>query len=69
MIWFDQDPNRDLAAMARQAARYYEKKYGTRPTACLFHPALAQGAPEEVDGMALRPSRGILPSHLWLGVE
>ena len=68
MLWLDDSPKRSLDEKVRRAAAYYRQKYGQRPNLCYVHPAMLPEGPLEVDGVAVRPLKDILPQHLWLGV-
>ncbi len=71
MLWFDNDPKTDLAQKVGRAAGYYLRKYGLKPTTCFVHPSmlLSGPSPARVDGIEMRSSRQVLPSHFWMGVE
>lgn len=68
MLWFDNDPDRDLAQKVGRAATYYRRKYGRPANRCYVHP----GSIEEsttVDGVEVAPLPSVLRHHLWVGVE
>lgn len=69
MLWFDNDPKTDLPAKVERAAAYYQKKYGTSPNLCFVHPSMIQAEAQRAGAIELRPSRQVLPNHLWLGVN
>jgi len=71
MLWFDNDPRTALKIKVARAADYYRKKYGRIPDLCLVHPTmLIEPHPDlELDKMAVRTNRAILPGHLWIGEE
>ena len=78
MLWYDNDPGTALTAKVARAADYYRKKYGLVADLCLVHPSmLAEASPDLIEGhagkaagtIAVRPSRAILPGHLWIGTE
>ncbi len=68
MLWFDDNPGRDLPAKVQRAADYYRQKYGRVPTVCQVNPAEGP-LPDRVGGISLRRSSTVLQGHLWLGVE
>ncbi len=68
MLWLDDTPRRPLEEKVRRAAAYYRRKYGQQPTLCYVHPAMLPEGRLEVEGVAVRPLKDILPQHLWLGV-
>jgi hypothetical protein len=68
MLWFDNDPKTDLPTKVLRAAEYYQKKYGCSPNLCFVHPSMIKPEIGRASGIELRPSRQVLPNHLWLGV-
>ena len=74
MLWYDNDPKTDLATKITKAARYYQSKYGEHPNLCFVHPSMLDvNQPDQqkqnLDGFEVRPSKKILPNHLWLGIN
>jgi hypothetical protein len=70
MLWYDNDPTTPLAAKVQKAAEYYRKKYGAAPDACVVNPSsIPEGGLTQVEPIAIRASRMILPGHLWIGRE
>jgi hypothetical protein len=73
LLWFDDDPKRDLKEKVLRAATHYEQKYGQMPNTCLVHPSTFNGSgngeQKLVTGaVEVRPQRSVLPDHFWLGV-
>ena len=72
LLWFDDDPRRQLEEKVQQAAVYYERKYGRLPTLCFVHPSALDGngkrAVKKAGGVEIRSGRTILRNHFWLGV-
>lgn len=70
MLWRVDHKGQPLADAVREAAAYYQAKYGQAVTACYAHPsALPQGEPMLVDAIRVKPARTVISGHLWLGVE
>ncbi len=67
MLWFDNDPRRDLPAKINQAVDYYQKKYGKKPEVCFVHPS-AVNETQRLNGVEIRSSQMVLPNHLWIGL-
>ena len=65
MLWHD--ASRDtLENKVIKAMSYYIKKYGVTPDLCLVHTF------DYVKGdfiITVRPYKGIVKNHLWIGVE
>jgi len=72
LLWFDDDPRRQLEEKVRRAATHYERKYGQSPTLCFVHPSAFNGngkrRVKRMGGVEIRAGRSILPDHFWLGV-
>lgn len=65
MLWFDNSKT-GMEEKVRQAADYYQKKYGLKATVC-FAPAGTEAM--SVNGIQVREDKTVLPNHLWIGVE
>lgn len=79
LLWFDDDPNRDLRQKVGNAVQRYQEKFGRYPTVCYVHPSMVTSAAPSGNGtisidigdICLRvvPRRSVLKHHLWLGDE
>jgi hypothetical protein len=69
LLWFDNDPKRQLADKIGQAATRYQVRFGHRPTTCYLNDRDYDGAMEEVNGIRLKPVTHVGPHHFWVGVE
>jgi len=69
LLWFDDDPGRDLAQKVERAARRHRQKFGHRPNACYVHPSMLNGGPRNIDGVLVASLPTILRHHLWVGEE
>ncbi len=72
LLWFDNDPQRGLAAKVEEAASRYREKFGVVPNTCYVSQAEwdksgAVASPKA--GLRVLPARNILPHHFWIGVE
>ncbi len=52
LLWYDDDPGRDLAEKVGRAARRYRQKFGTSPDICYVHPSTLSGNPSTGSGQA-----------------
>jgi hypothetical protein len=78
LLWFDDDPRRQLEEKVQRAATHYERKYGRSPTLCFVHPSVFNGNGNGKRGkqsdvkkageVEIRIGRSVLPNHFWLGV-
>jgi hypothetical protein len=71
LLWYDDDPRRDLAEKIGLAARRYRQKFGEPPDACYVHPSLLKGngGVKHVGGVRVTPLSSVLRHHFWLGRE
>ncbi len=69
LLWFDDDPARDLAQKVGGAARHYRKKFGRRPTICYVNPTMLNGKARQVGGLKVAPLGSVLRHHFWIGEQ
>ncbi len=69
MLWFDNDVKTDLASKIKQAAAYYQKKYGCWPNVCFVHPSMLKESAPKAQDIEVQSNQMILPNHLWLGIH
>ena len=71
LLWFDDDPGRDLAEKVGRAAQRYRQKFGASPDICYVHPSALGGNGQErrVGGVRVAPLPHVLRHHFWLGQE
>ena len=69
VLWFDANLKLDLQAVADRAAHYVLGKYGCMPTICFVHPGVLSQKTRLKNGLEIRPSRYVLPNHLWLEIS
>ena len=69
LLWFDDDPGRDLAQKVGRAARHYRQKFGRKPNVCYVHPSLLEGSSHSVGGVQVASLASILRHHFWVGEE
>lgn len=69
LLWFDNDPKRNLADKVGQAAARYQARFGRRPTLCYLNEREVVGAGIEVNGIRLMPAVYVRPHHFWIGVD
>jgi hypothetical protein len=72
LLWFDDDPRKDLEEKVLRAAAHYEHKHGCVPDLCFVHPGAfgdnGDGKPKKAGSVEVWPGRSVLPHHFWLGV-
>lgn len=72
LLWFDDDPRKQLQDKVLRAAAHYERKYGQTPNLCFVHPSAFNGngkrRVEKAGRVEIRAGRSVLPDHFWLGV-
>ena len=69
LLWFDNDPNRQLNDKVKQAAARYKNKLHRKPTVCYMNADEFDSKISKVGGIDLKPANHILPHHYWVGVE
>jgi hypothetical protein len=69
LLWFDDDPKREVADKVARAVQRYEQKYGHSPDVCYVHPGQMQERELSVGAVKVLPSKTVLPHNLWLGVQ
>ena len=66
MLWFDNDPKKDLQQKIEEAACFYEHKYGQEPN---FAELPLTASSVEVDGLTITRSKSMRPNYIWVGRE
>ena len=76
LLWYDDNPGRDLAEKVGRAARRYRQKFGTPPNICYVHHSVlhsqggaGNGKVRKVGGVRVSPSPTVLRHHFWVGRE
>lgn len=69
LLWFDDDPERDLAQKVGRAARHYRRKFGRLPNICYVHPSILHGRARRVGKIQIAPLPSVLRHHFWIGEE
>ena len=71
LLWYDDDPARDLTEKIGRAARRYRQKFGTSPDVCYVHPSAVSGNGKgrRVGKLHVAPLPSVLRHHFWLGRE
>jgi hypothetical protein len=74
LLWYDDNPKRDLAEKVERAVRRYRQKFGTPANVCYVHPSTLAGTALlegvwEVDGVCVAPLPSVLRHHFWVGRE
>lgn len=75
MLWFDDDPKRELSDKLERAATRFNEKYGRWPDLVYCNPRTSERVGTITLGrndkhpMELKNIHSILPNHFWLGVS
>jgi len=73
LLWYDDDPGRELAEKIGRAARRYRQKFGATPDVCYVHPLAlggnGDGEARKVGQVRVTPLPSVLRHHFWLGRE
>jgi hypothetical protein len=68
MLWYDAGPEA-LKDRVKRAAEYYADKHGRKPNLCMVNPDMIEGKEDKFNGIVVRSKRGVMPGHLWIGVD
>jgi hypothetical protein len=74
LLWFDDNPRRELKDKVLRAAAHYEKKHGHRPNLCFVHPSAFSGngngkqVVKKAGKVEIRTGCSVLRHHFWLGL-
>lgn len=69
LLWFDNDPQRQMADKINRAATRYQIRFGRRPTTCYISSADFDGQTDEIGGIRLKPASDVRRHHFWIGEE
>jgi hypothetical protein len=79
LLWYDDNPGRELAEKVGRAARRYRQKFGVAPDVCYVHPSTLNGGgaaasggngkSRRVSGVLVAPLSSVLRHHFWVGQE
>lgn len=69
LLWFDNDPQRQMADKINRAATRYQTRFGRRPTTCYISSADFDGQNDEIGGIRLKPVLDVRRHHFWIGEE
>ena len=69
LLWYDDDPGRDLAEKIGRAARRYRQKFGAPANVCYVHPSALNGNMGKVNEVHVAPLPSVLQHHFWVGRE
>lgn len=68
MLW--QNGKKELTDNIRNAARYYQDKYGDKPNIAFVNPLnMPEGGLASVDQISVKADSHVLLGHVWMGVE
>ncbi len=76
LLWYDDDPGRDLAEKIGRATQRYQQKFGVAPDVCYVHPSALGGNGKKgqsdaslvrmVGGVSVMSKPTVLRHHFWL---
>ena len=71
LLWYDNDPKRNLTDKITRAARRYHEKYGTQPNCCYVHKSCLAGNSDtaQVGAIHVASQPTSLLHHFWIGQE
>ena len=76
LLWFDNDPNREMARKIEDAARRYKERFGVAPNICYVNQAALDGGElrlalqgNQPASLRVVPVSNVLLHHFWVGIE
>lgn len=67
LLWFDDDPKKEVSLKVKEAAERYFEKFGRWPNVCYVAPATFPLEGVHHDGLRVLSSPLVLPDHFWIG--
>lgn len=74
LLWFDDDPKKEVSLKVKEAAQRYFEKFGRWPNLCYVSPATLPLPRDPIgtkgihlDGLRVLSSHLVLPDHFWVG--
>ena len=69
LLWFDDDPERELREKVARAAARYKRKFGRAPNRCYVNERALDDGDLQVGVIKVMSMPNILPHHFWLGID
>ena len=69
MVWFDNDPHKNINEKIKFAVQYYQKKFGSDPTACFLNPKFRDKLINSESEIEIAFNLGLSPDHIWIGMK
>lgn len=69
MIWFDNDPQKNINEKINMAIKYYQKKFGSQPTICFLNPKLQEKFLENEQDIEINYNINLSPDYIWVGIR
>ena len=69
MIWFDNDPKKNINDKIKFAIQFYKRKFGNEPTICSINPKFKELLFFTDSELNVEYNLNISPDHIWLGIR
>ena len=69
LLWFDDDPGRELDEKVGRAARYYRRKLGHQPNVCYIHPGMLDEKPQPVGEVRVEALSAVQRHYFFVSFE
>ncbi len=69
MIWFDNDPHKNINEKIIFAVQYYQEKFGSDPTLCFLNPKFRGKLIPSDSLVEFDFNGGLSPDHIWIGLR
>jgi len=66
MLWYVNDPKKEIEKTVKNAVEFFEDKYGSAPLACYVHPDTLTSEFVAKDDVKVMPNEKVIKNHIWL---
>jgi hypothetical protein len=67
LLWYDDDPRREIGEKVRQAAARYLQKFGVAADVCYVNDRAIERGELRVGEVRVLPMSNVRPNHFWIG--
>lgn len=69
MIWFDNDPQKNINEKIRMAMKFYQNKFGSQPTICYLNPKQQEKFLVTEQDIEINYNVNLSPDYIWVGIR
>jgi len=67
LLWFDDDPRRQIDERVQQVATRYRQRFGSAPDVCYVNAQMLDRDEMRVGDLRILPASTVRPHHFWIG--